>query len=108
MPLPQKEFSIKSWTDEIHLVLQPCGPLHWDEGEKLREYLDNCELRDLVIIDLADVDSMSSGGLATLIYIHSTLQARGKRLRIRCPRDRIRDVLKIAHLDRLLDIQTCN
>jgi anti-anti-sigma factor len=105
MPLPGKEFALKSWTDENRLVLRPSGSLNWEEGDELRNHVKSCELRELLIIDLTDVAIVSSGGMAALIDIFTYLRPRGIRLQIWCPNTRVREVLETAHLDRLLDIQ---
>lgn len=105
MPLSSKGFSLKAWIDENRLVLRPTGPLNWEEGDQLRGYVKGCEMKELVVIDLSDVASLSSGGMAALIDIFNHLRSHGGRLQIWCPNTRVREVLQTAHLHRVLDIQ---
>ena len=104
MSLSGKSFSLTCQLNETRLLLCPSGSLNWEEGDELRRALRDNELRDLVIVDLSEVVTISSSGLAALVDMYTYLQSIRVKFQIYCPVPRIRDVLRTAHLGRLLDI----
>ncbi|HPA44601.1 MAG TPA: STAS domain-containing protein [bacterium] len=99
------EFSVESKSEEDRLTLCVSGYVDWESAQKLRDHLYQCQIKKTVVIDLTNVCSVTSGGLAILIDIHSTLSIRGSTLEIRNPTPTVYNVFRIAHLEDFLHVQ---
>ncbi len=73
-----------------------------DLGAKLNDRITNGTLN--VVIDLAKVDYMSSGGLRELVAALKRVKKDGGDLRLCSPSARVREVLELAGLDSIFQI----
>ena len=73
-----------------------------DLGTALNERINKGTLN--VVVDLAKVDYMSSGGLRELVAGLKRVKKDGGDLRLSCPSDRVREVLQLAGLDSIFQI----
>jgi anti-anti-sigma factor len=93
-------------TDSLLLVLSDrhiadgLPELRWNV---LHEVLGGCRT---VVIDLADVTTLTSSAVAALLNIHRLCRARRGQLVLRDPTGAVLDLLRHARLDRLLTIET--
>ena len=55
-------------------------------------------------VDLAGLDYLSSAGIAVLVRAYKRLHAGGHELRLANPKDSIRQILRVAGLDRVFTI----
>ncbi|HOE13047.1 MAG TPA: STAS domain-containing protein [bacterium] len=99
------EFSVESRSEGERLILFVSGYLDWESSQKLRDHLYQCQIEKTVVVDLAKVSSITSGGLAVLIDIHSMLSLRGSALEIRNPTATVYNVFRLAHLEDFLHVQ---
>ncbi|MGA7575495.1 MAG: STAS domain-containing protein [Terriglobales bacterium] len=57
-----------------------------------------------MVVDLAEVDSIDSGGLGELVLTHLWAEAAGYALKFACPRKSVRQLFEITNLVSVLDI----
>ena len=74
-----------------------------DLTRRLEEYLATDEARALVL-DLSQVDYMSSAGLGTVVWLGKRLRERKQGYAVAGLRDRVAQVFKLSGLDRILPI----
>lgn len=73
-----------------------------DLGTALNERINKGTLN--VVVDLAKVDYMSSGGLRELVAALKRVKKDGGDLRLASPSERVREVLQLAGLDSIFQI----
>ena len=92
------------------LIARPVGRVDessWEEfGEILTAGIDQaaCGEREVMIIDLAGIDYMSSRGLRVLTTARANGIAAGVSIRLAAPNDVMREILAISRYDRLFDV----
>jgi anti-sigma B factor antagonist len=57
-----------------------------------------------MVVDLAGVDSIDSGGLGELVLTHMWAEAAGYELRFACPRKSVRNLFEITNLISVFDV----
>jgi len=60
----------------------------------------------IVVLDLAEVESVDAGGLTTLLSLHQWARSRGVQLTLVNPSHFVREVLVRTQLDHVFDIST--
>ena len=76
-----------------------------DEANLLRSVLkDVLTTNRKVVIDLADVNHLDSGGLGMLVGVRSTAKADGAEIKLSGMGQRLRDVLQITKLATVFDV----
>jgi anti-sigma B factor antagonist len=73
-----------------------------DFGDVLNERIDKGAIN--LVVDLEQVDYMSSGGLRELVAALKQVRKDGGDLRISTPSQRVREVLELAGLDAIFEI----
>jgi len=73
-----------------------------DLGAKMNERINNGTLN--IVVDLSQVDYMSSGGLRELVAALKRVKKDGGDLRLCSPSPRVREVLDLAGLDTIFQI----
>ncbi|KAB8331477.1 STAS domain-containing protein [Scytonema tolypothrichoides VB-61278] len=94
-------------TQECQLiVLQPQGRLDCQHGKVLKEQLSSLvpKSHHLWVIDLAQVDSMDSSGLAALVMGLAAVRSSGCRLVICNLQAPIRIIFELTQLDSVFEI----
>jgi anti-sigma B factor antagonist len=71
-------------------------------GDVLNERIDKGAIN--LVVDLEQVDYMSSGGLRELVAALKQVRKDGGDLRISTPSQRVREVLELAGLDAIFEI----
>lgn len=89
-----------------HLVVRPSGHLGKAEGDGLlaevSARLETCG-QD-VILDLAGVDYMTSSALSALILLYQRVRARGCRMALAAPGERVHLLLEVAGVNQLMKL----
>jgi anti-sigma B factor antagonist len=93
-------FSIRS---EEKGVVRLVGRLDAAQADKARAFLD--PLRESLVLDLTDLDYISSAGLSVLLVTLKRLEARGHTMQLRHVRDRILNVFRYAGLDKVFTVE---
>lgn len=93
-------FSIRS---ENGGVVRLVGRLDAAQAEKAKAYLE--PFRESLVLDLTDLDYISSAGLSVLLVTLKRLEASGHTMRLRHVRDRIVNVFRYAGLDQVFTIE---
>lgn len=76
-----------------------------DEANLLRSVLrDVLATNRKVVVDLADVNHLDSGGLGMLVGVRSTAKADGAEIKLSGLGQRLRDVLQITKLATVFDV----
>lgn len=76
-----------------------------DEANLLRSVLrDVLATNRKVVVDLADVNHLDSGGLGMLVGVRSTAKADGAEIKLSGMGQRLRDVLQITKLATVFDV----
>lgn len=76
-----------------------------DEANLLRSVLrDVLATNRRVVVDLADVNHLDSGGLGMLVGVRSTAKADGAEIKLSGMGQRLRDVLQITKLATVFDV----
>ena len=57
-----------------------------------------------LLLDLRDVTEVDSTGLAELTLVYKLVREHGARLELLCPSQRLREVLRLSHLESLFPI----
>ena len=89
------------------VVLQLHGHLVFDEGDRiLRDYVHALARagRTSILLDLADVSYIDSGGIGALVQLYTELSATGGRLKLLHPSWPSTRVLQITHLTSVFEI----
>jgi anti-sigma B factor antagonist len=89
------------------VILELSGQLKADEGDQeFRTYVAEIVRTGWthVLINLAGVTHMDSGGAGTLVATYLHVVRRGGRLKLLGPTDRLRRVLEVTHLISVFDI----
>jgi anti-anti-sigma factor len=63
------------------------------------------ELVKSTTVDLAGVDYLSSAGIAVLVRAYKRLHGEGNELKLQNPKEPIRNILRVAGLDRVFTIE---
>jgi anti-sigma B factor antagonist len=63
------------------------------------------ELMKSTTVDLSELEYLSSAGIAVLVRAYKRLHGEGNELRLANPKDPIRNILKVAGLDRVFAIE---
>jgi len=71
-------------------------------GERLNEQIDSGSVN--LVVDLANVEYMSSAGLRELVAALKRVKKDGGDLRLSSPSDRVREVLDLAGLSTIFEI----
>jgi anti-anti-sigma factor len=58
-----------------------------------------------LVLDLAEVEFLTSGPLGKLVSVHRAVKAAGGRLTLENAKPMVREVFAVTRLDRLLDVQ---
>ena len=71
-----------------------------EDTDQLRTYVRNflTQSRPKVILNLADVTYVDSGGIGCLVGLFTTARAAGGDLKVACPNERVFHVLQITRL----------
>jgi anti-sigma B factor antagonist len=90
----------RGWT-----VVGLTGEIDVATAPQLREYLAGiCAGEAGIIVDLTHVSFLDSAALGVLVGAMKRAAARGRSLRLVCPRDRIRDVFALTGLTKVFRI----
>ena len=84
-------------------VLRLHGPLLVNNLARLRDTLQDSDAR-LLVVDLADVPYMDSGGLGVLINGYVSRQNRGRRIAFIAPSVSVKALMKMTRVDSVLPI----
>lgn len=57
-----------------------------------------------LVVDFGPVQQITSPVIAKLIDLQRRVQAKGGRLAVACPAPEVRDLFRVTHTDRLLDV----
>ena len=57
-----------------------------------------------LLLDLRDVSEVDSTGLAELTLVYKLVREHGARLELFCPSQRLREVMRLSHLENLFPI----
>ena len=57
-----------------------------------------------MVVDLADIESVDSGGLGELVITHMWANAAGYALKFACPKKSVRRLFEITNLVSVLDV----
>ena len=90
---------IKVSGDTIHLAGR------FDSGQVEKADRIFSELTKSTSVDLAGLDYLSSAGIAVLVRAYKRLHGEGHDLRLQNPREPIRNILRVAGLDRVFTIE---
>jgi len=83
------------------IAIDALGPEHVDECRKrLEKLIDEHGCQEL-IVDLYDLPIVSSWILGMLAYLHKS----GPRVHLYHPSAEIRNILRVTHLDRVMDVR---
>jgi anti-anti-sigma factor len=63
------------------------------------------ELVKSTAVDLSGLDYLSSAGIAVLVRAYKRLHGEGHELRLQNPKETIRNILRVAGLDRVFTIE---
>jgi anti-anti-sigma factor len=85
--------------DTIHLA----GRFDSSQVDKAERVFS--ELLKSTTVDLSGLDYLSSAGIAVLVRAYKRLHGEGHELRLQNPREPIRNILKVAGLDRVFTIE---
>jgi anti-sigma B factor antagonist len=78
------------------------GRLDAAQVDTARAQLDR--VTESVVIDLTDLQYISSAGLGMFIAIHTRLNGLGKTLRLKNPNHMVKNVFRLSRLDQLISI----
>ena len=88
-------------------IVTPYGEIGYPEANAFRNYLRKAqERRGRVLVDLANVQFMSTPGLATLVEALQSSKRSGNKLVLAGLQDRVRAVFEIARLNTVFTIVT--
>ena len=76
------------------------------EVQALRTAVTAEQQSRIIVLDLAEVQSLDAGGLNSLVSLHTWAGGRGVQLKLANPSPLVHQMLKRTHLDRLFDIST--
>jgi anti-sigma B factor antagonist len=79
------------------------GRLDASQVEQARAVLDG--LSGTVIVDLTNLNYISSAGLGLLIAAFNRLRNNGGELRLANPNELVRNVLRLSRIDRLIPVE---
>ena len=87
-------------------VLEVSGRLDGDSAPALGREMDGIIAANnyRLVLDLGDVDYVSSAGLREIVRVYKIVQDKAGDLRIANPSDRVMDVMALAGLDTMLHI----
>jgi anti-sigma B factor antagonist len=86
------------------------GDIHTEQGDELHQvFRDIVEKNPKeVVIDLADLKSITSSGIGKIVYLYKDLNKKGGKIRIVGVNDTIMQIFKIVKLDKLMEIERLN
>jgi len=79
------------------------GRLDASQAEKAANQLSKSE--ETIIIDMTDLDYISSMGLSILVNTYKRLNENGHTLKLKNLNNHVRDVFKFTRLDQVFDIE---
>jgi anti-sigma B factor antagonist len=91
--------------DETGKVMME-GRLDAAQAPRAQEFLDR--LTELYVVDMGDLEYISSAGLGVLLRTHKRLMAAGRGLKLINVNRHISDVFAYSGFDRLFDIERSN
>lgn len=93
-------FRIRFGDDEGRIVLE--GRLDAAQAPHAQEFLD--QVSEKCVLDLADLEYISSAGLGVLLRTHKRLMAGGRSLKLTNVSRHINDIFVYSGFDRLFEI----
>ena len=84
-------------------VVRLAGRLDAAQAEKAKAHLE--PLRESLVLDLTDLDYISSAGLSVLLVTLKRLETAGHTMKLRHVRERIVNVFRYAGLDQVFTIE---
>ena len=93
-------FAIRS---EGQGVVRLSGRLDASQADKAKAFL--ASFSEPLVLDLSDLDYISSAGLSVLLVTLKRLESSGHTLRLRHVRERILNVLRYAGFDQILPLE---
>jgi len=87
-------------------VIKLGGRLVRGEETTLRNAVLSEKLARIIVLDLADVETIDAGGLALLVSLHEWAAVKGIELKLANPRPFVNEVLTRMHLDWVFDISS--
>lgn len=100
------EITMNEEKDRVRVRLR--GDLYVEQGEELMQVFDRIvEKKPLeVVIDLSDLNSITSSGIGKIVLLYKELQKQGGTIKIVGVNQTIMQIFKIVKLDKLMHIET--
>ena len=88
------------------LIISAAGQVHGANARKFHDnlYKEIITSGDLVVLDLEKLSYINSAGLRSILLVAKTLQGRNVRLVLCSPSDSVKEILKIAGFDKIIEV----
>ena len=93
-----------------NITVKLTGDIYTEQGDELWQVFDGIVEKKpkVVIIDLAELKSITSSGIGKIVNLYKELNKKGGKVRIVGANDTIMQIFKIVRLDKLMEIESLN
>jgi anti-sigma B factor antagonist len=96
--------------DQARTTVSLKGDIYTEQGDELHQVFNTIVDKNPkeVVIDLADLKSITSSGIGKIVLLYKNLNRHGGKIRIVGANETIMQIFKIVKLDKLMDIERLN